>query len=270
MKQLFLWVVFLMVCSGIAQENFKIYYQETADGFLVVADNKEYAPVSAELNLKIANLTSSQGDKKIFVIPAQSKAYPITELTVIDRKKPIKFGFATTYNFGDHELKTYDQDYAYNLPFGTGETFWLTQGYNGSISHANEYALDFKMPIGTKIYAAREGIVVDVEESFSKRCTDQSCAKYNNYITIYHPDGTFAEYTHIKKGGAKVEVGDAISKGQFIGYSGDVGWATGPHLHFIVYTQQIKSMKTIPTKFRIGEGKEAVQLQEKEQYTRAY
>lgn len=254
----------------LAQDNFKIYYKETLSGFVVVADNNEYAPVSAELNMKLTNLKSSNENNKVYVIPAQTVAFELTNLTVIDRKKPLKFGFSTSYNFGDHYLSTYDKDYPYFLPYGKGKTFWLTQGYNGSISHANENALDFKMPIGTKIYAAREGVVTEIEESYTKRCTSPQCAKQNNYITIYHSDGTFAEYTHIKKNGAEVKVGDRIKKGQFIGYSGDVGWATGPHLHFIVYLQKVKSMETLKTKFLVDRGQRFIELQEKEQYTRSY
>ena len=257
-------------CSVFAQENFKIYYKDTPSGFKVLADNNEYAPVSAELNMKLTNLKSSNGNNKVYVVPAMTKEFELTNLTVVDRKKPLKFGFNTSYNFGDHNLSNYDKDYKYFLPYGKGETFWLTQGYNGNISHANEYALDFKMPIGTKIYAARDGVVTDIEESNSKRCTSPECAKQNNYITIYHDDGTFAEYTHIKKNGAEVNIGDRIEKGQFIGYSGDVGWATGPHLHFIVYQQKIKSMQTLKTRFLVDDGKRFIELQEKEQYTRNY
>lgn len=253
-----------------AQDNFKIYYEETQNGFNIVADNDEFCPISAKIDLDIENLKSSNGNHKVFVIPARSKQHVITELTVIDRKKRMKLGLSTSYNFGDHTLSTYDKNFKYYLPFAKGESYWLSQGYNGKTSHQNENALDFKMPMGTKIYAARGGVVIDIEESFSRSCTGSDCAKYNNYIVIYHDDGTFAEYTHIKKDGAKVNIGDKVSIGEHIGFSGDVGWATGPHLHFIVFYQRIKERETLKTKFLIDQGKRIIELVEKEKYTRAY
>ena len=44
----------------------------------------------------------------------------------------------------------------FDLPFENGQKFKISQGYNGAFSHQNENALDFDMPIGTKILAARE------------------------------------------------------------------------------------------------------------------
>ncbi|MBP2832202.1 M23 family metallopeptidase [Aquimarina sp. U1-2] len=253
-----------------AQENFNLYYEETENGFSVLADNDEYSPVSADITFRLENLKSSQGNNKIFVVPARTKKHKITNLDVVDRSKRVKFGFETSFNFGNHDLKTYDTNFDYYLPFEKGSTFWLSQGYNGATSHKNENALDFKMPVGTKIYAARDGVVIDVEDSYSKRCTDPECAKHNNYILIYHNDGTFAEYAHLKKGGARVHRGDQIKIGQFIGYSGDVGWATGPHLHFIVFLQRIKDRVTLETKFLTGNGSKSISLIEKEEYTRNY
>ncbi|AXT60723.1 M23 family peptidase [Aquimarina sp. AD10] len=265
-------LIILSLCSLIvfSQDNFKLYYEETDDGFVILADNDEYSPVSAKMNFTLENLKSSNGNNKVFVVPAMTKRHIITNLSVIDRKKRVKLGYESVYNHGDHNQKEYDKDFNYYLPYGKGNTFWLSQGYNGATSHKNENALDFKMPMGTKIYAARGGVVIDVEESNSKSCTTPECAKLNNFILVYHSDGTFAEYTHIQKGGAKVTVGDQVKIGQLIGYSGDVGWATGPHLHFIVFLQELKDRVTLKTKFLIDTGKKAILLSEKEQYTRAY
>ncbi|MDY8138548.1 M23 family metallopeptidase [Aquimarina sp. 2201CG5-10] len=253
-----------------SQDNFKIYYEHTDTGFVILADNDEFCPVSAEINFNLENLESSKGNNKIFVIPAQKKKHIITNLTVVDRKKRMKLGFNTSYNFGDHTLNKYEDDFGYYLPFEKGKTYWLSQGYDGATSHKGENALDFKMPMSSKIYTARDGVVIDVEDSYSRSCTDAECAKFNNFIVVYHSDGTFAEYTHIKQEGAKVKIGDQVKIGQFIGYSGNVGWATGPHLHFIVFFQRIKDRETLKTKFLVDKGNKAMELIEKEQYTRMY
>ena len=270
MKKTILLIIGLLSVSAYAQDDFKLYHEETETGFIILADNDEFSPVSAKMNFRLENLNSTNGNNKVFVVPARTKRHTITDLRVIDRKKRIKLGYESVYNHGNHNQKKYDTNFKYYLPFGKGAEFWLSQGYNGKVSHQNENALDFKMPIGTKVYAARDGVVIDVEESFSKSCTTAECAKYNNFILVYHSDGTFAEYTHIKKNGAQVKTGDQIKIGQFIGYSGDVGWATGPHLHFIVFFQRLKERVTLKTKFLTGKGKQAISLIEKEKYRREY
>ncbi|WP_103863765.1 M23 family metallopeptidase [Aquimarina sp. I32.4] len=270
MKTTLRFFFFISSITIFSQDNFKLYYEETENGFMILADNNEYSPVSAKMDFRLENLTSTNGNNKVFIVPARTTRHIITDLQVVDRKNQIKLGYESTYNYGDHTQKEYDNDFNYYLPFQRGSEYWLSQGYNGKISHQNENALDFKMPVGTKIYAARGGVVVDVEESYSKSCTTAECAKYNNYILIYHEDGTFAEYTHIKKNGASVVIGDQIKIGQFIGYSGDVGWATGPHLHFIVFFQRLTDRVTLKTKFLTGKGKQAISLIEREKYIREY
>ncbi|GAA4107958.1 hypothetical protein GCM10022393_03600 [Aquimarina addita] len=253
-----------------AQENFKVYYEEIENGYAILADNGEYSPVSMEITFETENLASNIGDQKILVIPAQTDKFHIADLSILNKRKGIKIGYSIRYNHGNHLQKKYDKEYAYHLPFKKGETFTVTQGYNGAISHKDEYALDFRMPIGTEIYASRDGVVVLIEEGYNKTCTSADCAKFNNYILIHHSDGTFAEYTHLKKNGSIVKPGDHIQQGQLIGYSGNVGWSTGPHLHFIVFIQRLKTRETLPTKFLIGNIEGPIQLQEKVAYTKGY
>jgi len=271
MKSIASWIcILLSTIAVVAQENFKVYYEEAENGYTIYANNGEFCPVSVEINFKIENLTSNIGDIKIIEVPTQTTKFHIADLTVIDRKKAVRLGFSVRYNHGNHLQESYDAEYAYHLPFKKGTAHMITQGYNGAISHKDEYALDFRMPIGTGIYAARDGVVVLVEESFSKTCTGADCAKFNNYILVYHPDGTFAEYTHIKKDGSIVKPGDTIKIGQHIGYSGNVGWSTGPHLHFIVFLQRFKTRETLATKFKVGSGKQVTQLEEKKRYSKSY
>ncbi len=270
MKNYTFFFLILFSIIGHAQDNFKLYYEDTKDGFVILADNDEYSPVSAKIDFRLENLKSTNEDAIIFVVPANTKRHIITELKVIDRKKRVRLGFESIYNHGNHHLKKYDRNFNYYLPYGKGAEYWLSQGYDGATSHKGENALDFKMPIGTKVYAARGGVVVDIEEGYNKSCTEPECSKHNNYILIYHTDGTFAEYTHIKQNGAEVKVGDRIKIGQFIGYSGNVGWATGPHLHFIVFFQRLKKRVTLKTKFLTQKGKPAIPLVERQKYRQEY
>jgi murein DD-endopeptidase MepM/ murein hydrolase activator NlpD len=181
-----------------------------------------------------------------------------------------KMSYSTLSNYGDHNLESYDEDYIYDLPYKSALKFKIEQGYNGKFSHKNENSLDFKMPVGTEVAAIREGVVVKVVDNYKRGCGKEECKKYNNFIIVYHPDGTFAEYTHIQQNGAKVAAGERISKGQVIALSGNVGWSTGPHLHLMVYKQHMTKRETLQTRFRTGRGDTIEYLTEKSEYVREY
>lgn len=57
-----------------------------------------------------------------------------------------------------------DNSYIYYLPFAKGNKFLLIQAYNSSMSHNAEISLDFKMKQGSKVCAARGGIVTAIKE----------------------------------------------------------------------------------------------------------
>jgi murein DD-endopeptidase MepM/ murein hydrolase activator NlpD len=248
----------------------KLYHEQTDTGYIIYADNDEFCPVSIEIDFKTENLKASGEEREVYVIPPKSKRYKITEFTFVKKGKEVKLSYASRVNFGDHFQSDCDTDFAYYLPFKNGDEFMLWQGYNGAFSHQNENSLDFNMPMGTEIYSARAGIVCKVIESNSRHCKERECAKYNNYIRVYHDDGTFAEYTHIRKDGSIVNEGDTISIGQLIGYSGNVGWASGPHLHFTVFLQRIEKRNTLKTKFLVDPKSRPIYLEEKRTYKRVY
>ncbi len=270
MKTLTTLILLMLSISVFAQPNVKVYFEQSNNGYKILADNEEYCPVSVEINFNLTNIKSSKGNNIVFVIPARSKKNRITNLEITKINKDSNFDYTTKTNYGNHNKTDYENNFEYYLPFKKEESYTIYQGYNGSFSHQNENALDFTMPIGTEIYSIRDGIVVKVVQNNNKACAQKECMKYNNYIIIYHSDGTFAEYTHIKKNGSKVKKGDKIKIGELIAYSGNVGWSTGPHLHLVVFLQKIENRKTLETKFLTGKGEKAEFLIEKNEYKRDY
>jgi murein DD-endopeptidase MepM/ murein hydrolase activator NlpD len=84
-------------------------------------------------------------------------------------------------------------------------------------------------------------------------------------VKIYHSDGTFADYVHLRYGGVLVEVGEEVRAGDVIGLSGNTGYSTQPHLHFAVHQPTLFGSKTVPTLF-YGEQGRAVRPVEKAAY----
>lgn len=128
-----------------------------------------------------------------------------------------------------------DTSFVYALPFENGKAHFLLQGYFGKYSHKERAALDFKMKSGTKILAARGGVVTRVKENGEKGGWNRKYRADGNNIIIQHEDNSRSGYWHIQKNGALVNVGDTVKQGQQIGLSGNTGYTAFPHLHFIVW-----------------------------------
>lgn len=273
MKQNFLLLLLIFFSLNLFSQqkwNIRYYHEIQGKEAVVYADNDEWMPVSTQFTFELQNMKSTLKLGEIVVVPAKSKRIEITRFSKINPNAANRFSYQMMTNFGNVLQQEFDRDFVYWLPFESGRTQLVFQGYRGKLSHKDADALDFNLKTGEKIFAAREGIVVEVVESNTKTCPDISCAKFNNRIIIIHNDGTFAEYSHLKFSGAEVNLGDNIEQGQFIGYSGNTGYSTGPHLHFSVFINRIDGKRDyIKTKFKTS-GSEATLLEEKKTYTRNY
>lgn len=148
-----------------------------------------------------------------------------------------------------------DTSYVYDLPYEAGKRYFIVQGYFSHFSHIERAALDFKMKRGTKICAAREGVVVRVKEDGDRGGLNKKYRPYGNNIVIQHPDGSRAGYWHLQKDGALVNAGDTVTKGQVIGLSGKTGYAALPHLHFLVWNyDSTRQWQQVPTRFNTTKG----------------
>jgi hypothetical protein len=122
------------------------------------------------------------------------------------------------------------------LPLACGTTTTITQGNNGAYSHQGYayYAFDFGIPRHTPLMAIEDGTVIATSDVVQPgdACWaggGQECANTVNYVLLQHSDGTASLYMHLDT--PTVNVGDAVSRGQQVGFSGGTGWSTGPHAH---------------------------------------
>lgn len=80
---------------------------------------------------------------------------------------------------------------------------------------------DFAVNVGTAIYAPADGVV---------EVTRPSNQGSGNYMRLQHSFGFTSSYSHMSK--FEVQMGDFVQKGDLIGYSGNTGLTSGPHLHY--------------------------------------
>jgi murein DD-endopeptidase MepM/ murein hydrolase activator NlpD len=148
-----------------------------------------------------------------------------------------------------------DSSYIYTLPFEHKKKVFLVQAYESMFSHKGEKALDFKVKTGTKVCAARDGVVTAIRKDSDKGGLKPENISDGNYITIQHSDGSVAWYWHFMKDGVLVNEGDTIKTGQLIGLSGNTGYSAFPHLHFEVQGYDATGKHTqLPTRFYTQKG----------------
>ncbi|ABC32948.1 Membrane protein related to metalloendopeptidase [Hahella chejuensis KCTC 2396] len=158
---------------------------------------------------------------------------------------------------GDPEAKP-DYTVIYSPPFASGESYMISQGFNGQFSHMEEpntYAVDIAMPVGSYIHAARGGVVMAVEENYS---IGSAAFAYfldkANFVMVLHDDGTTGMYAHILQGSLQVRPGDRVERGQALARSGSTGFSTGPHLHFVVRRNVGLDLQSLRFRMQDAEG----------------
>lgn len=234
---------------------------------VIAVKNKTKFAQSVEVNCNLKGMKASKALPQTKLITSGETVDFVT-LSPTDLKKAYSYGTSIRYIAGD-VLAQHDDGYVYALPFPKGKSYRVGQGYNGNQTHAGRYALDFDMEEGSVISAIRDGIVTKVIQRNDRGCPSEKCHEYNNMVLVTHSDGSVADYSHMKKNGAKVKVGDEVKRGQVIGLSGATGWASGDHLHLEVYTPDWHGQKSIKVFYQLTEDKKGIPT-EKQTYTQVF
>lgn len=124
----------------------------------------------------------------------------------------------------------------------------ITQQFGKTSSSGRLYAsgthngTDFRATVGTRAKAVLDGTVMATGN------TDITCpgASYGKWVLIKHSNGLASLYAHLSF--IKVSQGDVVSTGDVIGYSGNTGYTTGPHLHLTVLAAAAVKVENRPSK----------------------
>jgi len=219
---------------------------ETNNGrYLAFADNNLAGPIEVLLQSRGGGFDSDPPLPARATVPARGS----TLVAVLDGSR----GGELLMDSLPGDPGARPRDYEYLLPLQQ-RGFRIDQGFGGGFSHndsQNRYAVDFAADIGTPVLAAREGVVMQVENDFAKAGLNRE--RYGgraNFIRILHDDGTMALYAHLREEGALVRVGQRVRAGQQIGLSGNTGFTTGPHLHFVIQVNRGMKLESLAFRMR--------------------
>lgn len=231
--------------------GFRVIPEKTKEGLTLIMKSDYCSEFTVTLEGNLKNLTPSRSLP--FTIDAAGRmSFVLARFKVTDPTRAWSYDYRYHWEYGGRRTSTTnDADYA--MPFGPGR-YVVLQGPRGTYSHfagsASENAVDWDVPEGTIVCAAREGRVVGVRDDSTASGTDPKLKPLGNYVIIKHADGTFADYHHLQPGGAMVKLGDVVTVGQPIGLSGNTGYSSKAHLHFAVF-QAIDGKKVLSLPFRL-------------------
>jgi murein DD-endopeptidase MepM/ murein hydrolase activator NlpD len=182
------------------------------------------------------------------VVPAKSERV-LLELEAADGPSTIRFEYG--YVVGEPGAQ-HRPSQPYRAPFATARRFMVTQAPPDAITHvgpSSRNAIDIELPVGTAVHAARAGVVIDVAARHFRSGLSTQNLDAANFVQIMHDDGTYAIYAHLQLDTVRVRVGQRVARGEYLASSGNTGFSSGPHLHFVVLRNIGMRSESVPVTF---------------------
>ena len=222
-----------------------------------ILQNLLYGPVEVQLRfLEAKNVSAEPALPDSFVLPRGFRGEKVV-YTPRNPRQSWSYRVASRVVPGEPNVN-HDPDTDYLPPFPIKESFHVSQGFNGTRTHNSldsKFAIDIPMPIGTPIRAARDGVVMEVNEDFFGAGTDRSrFGNRANSIRVLHADGTMSLYAHLAPERVFVQPGEVVLQGEVIAESGNTGFSSGPHLHFVIQRNIGMRLESLPFTFLTPDG----------------
>ena len=221
------------------------------------AVNPFHAPVELIIRFsRIEGLEFPDPEQTLaWVVPARSRM-PLLALARLEDDAIPQARYEFEYMIGRPGVAHRPSE-PYRVPFAVASEFTVTQAYPDVVTHTtldSRFAIDIAMPIGTDIFAAREGVVFDVSsDNFRSGLDPVRDGPAANVVRILHEDGTYAVYAHLNWNSIRVRPGDYVRRGEYIADSGNTGFSSGPHLHFVVMRNTGMRAESLPVVFKSSE-----------------
>lgn len=228
----------------------EVTYERSNKGEITFyAETDSYTPYTVTLSFpRLTNASYPEG-----TVHEAAIHFGKTRLLVLrpsTENVPIGFSYRYTYRKGNFLLKA-DTNFVYLFPLAEGKTLRVRYMYSldrilGKEGQKRLTGFAFHTTAGDTIFAARGGEVTEVNDNSASTSEGTSFQATENYVEVFHKDGTFARYKLFRDGGIFVSPGDEVIPGQPLGIIGGENYKQGSHLRFSVYCPDLKDYSYMP------------------------
>jgi len=227
----------------------------TPDAPALVAINEYYGPIEVEISAEqIADMRAEPPLPARVVVPARSERAVVALKPTGPRWS---YHYRARAALGD-PAAVHQPEPPYAPPFAAGQRFLISQAFNGTFSHQHpqsRYAVDIGLPLGTPVRAARAGVIMEVAGDFFDGGLDPKYQTRANAVRLLHDDGTMAVYAHLHPDSIRISPGQRVERGAWLANSGNTGFSTGPHLHFVIQRNSGMELVSVPFEFAGPDGR---------------
>ena len=235
----------LNFAGGASSPRIVVQPRSSTGGVALVAVNE--CRCTVEFGVKATGADGKEQGARAVVSPRSEQV--LLEVPAPPGTGEIRFDYG--YVIGD-PTATHQPPGPYRAPFATARSFQVTQAPPDAITHrdaGSQNAIDIGMPVGSAVHAARDGLVINVAHKFFRGGTTQEVRDEANFVQVLHDDGTTAVYAHLQMDTVRVRPGQRVSRGEYIANSGNTGFSSGPHLHFVVLRNAGLRSESVPVSF---------------------
>ncbi len=227
-----------------------VSYERSAKGEVTFySETQSHTPYTVSMTFsRLSNTTSSEGEIYDAVIH-----YGKTRLLTLrpsTENVPIGYSYRYTYKKGNSRLKT-DTSFVYLFPLAQGKVVRVNKmvsldNFMGKEGEKRITGLGFSTTAGDTIFAARGGLVTEVVDNSASTSENTSFHSTENYLEVFHKDGTFARYKLFQNEGIFVSPGEEVIPGQPLGIIGGENYKQGSHLRFSIYCPDQPDYSYVP------------------------
>jgi hypothetical protein len=210
------------------------YEQDAKGGFVFSCFNHGYCNYILEVGFTVFSNVKCDIPLPFHqeVRPGYSKLFTVT---AIDPQLATQIKFNSAFQKGCLN-PVVNPGFIYLLPISPGKTAQFYElSPDKAADSANWYVVRLRMKAGDTIYAARKGVINEIQDQDGANDAGQTTVQAENYIEITQPDCSFARYGILKKNGSLVKAGQMVKAGQAIGLVGGDSFGRGSDLRFSIY-----------------------------------
>lgn len=246
-------------------DNLESFQSKVKESIVLLQEDKkdleDNRTEAEDVRQELINLQSELGDRKKIIdqnTVEKNRLLRETKNQESNYKKILEQSIVRKKAF-EQELRDYESKLKFVLDpnsipaYGSGVLNWpidnvyITQQFGSTSASKRLYTsgthngVDFRASVGTPVKAMLSGVVVGTGD------TDVACprASFGKWVLVKYTNGLSSTYAHLSL--IKVSPGQQVRTGDIIGYSGNTGYSTGPHLHVSVYASSAVSVQSRPS-----------------------